>query len=111
MSTVLPLTPDEVLTTTRAVRRRLDFDRPVDLELVKECLEIAVQAPTGANHQDWHFVVVTDPDLRGALAEIYRRTSPAEAARAAKADPRLLAGAEYLHENIQRVPVLLVPCI
>ena len=57
----LNLSPDELLTTTRAVRKRLDFDRPVPLELVRECIEIATQAPTGSNQQGWHWVIVTDP--------------------------------------------------
>ena len=70
---MLPLSPDQLLTTTRAVRRRLDFERPVELALVKECLEIALQAPTGSNAQGWHFVVVTDPAKRLGLAELYRR--------------------------------------
>src|SRR5215472_3581619 len=70
---LLGLTPDEVLATTRAVRKRLDFSRPVEPEVIRECLEIAVQAPTGGNSQTWSFVVVTDPAKRQALGEIYRR--------------------------------------
>lgn len=58
------LTPDELLTTTRAVRKRLDYDRPVDPELIKECLTIAQQAPTGSNRQNWQFVVIGDPSVR-----------------------------------------------
>ena len=57
---LLDLTPDELLTTTRSVRKRLDFSRPVETELIDECLELAVQVPTGGNRQIWHFVVVTD---------------------------------------------------
>lgn len=45
------LTADEVLTTTRAVRRRLDLERPVDPELVRECVRIALQAPAGSNRR------------------------------------------------------------
>jgi nitroreductase len=56
---LLPLSPDELLTTTRAVRKRLDFDRPVERSVIEECLQIAIQAPTGSNLQRWHFVVVT----------------------------------------------------
>src|SRR5829696_314694 len=70
---MLPLTPDELLTTTRAVRKRLDLSRPVPLELVRECLEIALQAPSGSNKQSWHWVVVTDPAKRAAIGEIYRQ--------------------------------------
>ena len=70
----LPLSPDELLTTTRSVRKRLDLDRPVPLELVRECLQIALQAPTGGNSQGWHWLVVTDPGLRAQIGEYYRRS-------------------------------------
>src|SRR6185312_7926418 len=70
----LPLSPDELLTTTRSVRKRLDLTRPVPLELVKESLEVALQAPTGGNSQGWHWMVVTDPDLRSAVGDYYRRS-------------------------------------
>ena len=69
---VLELTPDELLSTTRAVRKRLDLERPVEREVLEECLRLAQQAPTGSYAQDWHFVVVTDPDLRAGLAELWR---------------------------------------
>src|SRR5688500_13614904 len=69
----LDLSPDELLTTTRAVRKRMDFDRPVGLDVVRECLEIALQAPSGSNAQAWQWVVVTDEAKRQALADIYRR--------------------------------------
>ena len=65
----LPLTPEELLSTTRAVRRRLDFDRPLELALVRECLQLAIQAPSGSNAQGWHFVVVTDPAVKLALGD------------------------------------------
>jgi nitroreductase len=64
---------DELLTTTRAVRRRLDLGRSVDGTLLRECLELALQAPSATNTQAWHFVVVTDPETRAALADLYRR--------------------------------------
>src|SRR5581483_10977809 len=67
------LSPDELLSTTRAVRRRLDLTRPVPDELIEECLSLALQAPSGSNRQGWHFVVVTDPALRQGLAELYSR--------------------------------------
>lgn len=120
----LDLTPDELLTTTRAVRRRLDLDRPVDLGLVRECLTIAQQAPTGSNAQDWHFVVVTDPGQRAGLAELYRRSYAkyrerrnAEAASAnlsedrAATQQRVVTSADHLAEVLDQVPVHLVPCI
>jgi nitroreductase len=70
---LIDLSPDELLSTTRAVRRRLDTSRPVDRVLVEECLELAVQAPTGRNRQRWEFVVVTDADKRRAVAEWWRK--------------------------------------
>src|SRR5215831_7373502 len=69
----LNLSPDELLTTTRSVRKRLDFSRQVEPELIRECLELAVQAPTGGNRQGWQFVVVTDAQKRSALGDIYRK--------------------------------------
>src|SRR5215216_4262888 len=69
----LNLTADELLTTTRSVRKRLDFDKPVERAVVEECLEIALQAPTGSNRQGWHWVVIEDPELKAAIADVYRR--------------------------------------
>src|SRR5260370_2572229 len=63
-----------VLTTTRSVRKRMDFDRPVPRELILECIEVAVQAPTGSNRQGWHFMVVTDPDKKKAIGDLYRKS-------------------------------------
>src|ERR1700759_3127237 len=73
--TVLPLSSDELLTTTRSVRKRLDLDRPVPLELVRECLDLALQAPSGSNSQGWHWLVITDPDTKQAIGELYRRST------------------------------------
>jgi nitroreductase len=123
-TSVLPLSPDELLSTTRSVRKRLDLDRPVPLELVKECLEVALQAPSGSNRQGWHFMVVTDAERRAAIGEFYRRSfadyaksgsfagslhgdDPARAA----VQQRVGDSAAYLAEVMGRVPVLLVPCI
>ncbi len=122
MST-LPLTLDQLLTTTRAVRKRLDFNRPVERDVLEECLAIAQQAPAASNMQNWHFVVVTDPSKRTALAEIYRKGWRAYRARgtgapSTYADPnraatqeRVRDSANYLAENLQQVPVLVIPCI
>src|SRR6476620_11896785 len=68
----LNLSVDEVLTTTRSVRKRLDFEKPVPREVVMECLELALQAPTGSNAQGWQWVFVDDPERKKALADIYR---------------------------------------
>jgi nitroreductase len=71
---LLPLTPDELLSTTRAVRRRLDLSRPVPLAVIREALEVALQAPSGGNRQRWHWIVVTDPELKAQVASYYRRS-------------------------------------
>src|SRR5689334_24942062 len=63
---------DELLSTTRAVRRRLDFDRPVERSVILECIGLAQQAPTATNAQDWRWLVVTDADKKAAIAEAYR---------------------------------------
>lgn len=119
------LTPDELLTTTRSVRKRLDFDRPVPMELIRECLEIALQAPSGSNSQGWQWIVVTDPETRAIIGEYYRRAveqylSPDGAGAAAvnTDDPdrlatmkRIRSSTAYLAENMGRVPVQLIPCI
>lgn len=70
----LNLSADEVLTTTRSVRKRLDFDRPVEREIVEECLELALQAPTGSNSQGWHWVVIEDAAKKKPLLISTRRT-------------------------------------
>jgi nitroreductase len=121
---VLSLTPDELLTTTRAVRRRLDLDRPVPRALVEQCLRIALQAPSGSNAQRWHWLVLTDPELRAAVGEHYRRAtedyqrSPGFAGRLHADDPdrsavqrRVGDSAAYLGQVMGRVPVLVIPCL
>jgi nitroreductase len=119
----LALTTDEVLTTTRSVRRRLDLERPVARPLIEECLRIAQQAPTGSNWQNWHFVVVTDPHQRAAVAELYRRgfeiyrTLPIAALNLPFDDParkatqaRVFASLEYLADHFHEVPAYVLPC-
>ena len=121
----LNLSADEVLTTTRAVRRRLDTSRPVAPELITECLEIAVQAPTGSNRQNWRFMVVTEPDLIAALASLYRRAGevagdylgvlprlePPDHARLEAANEKMYASAGHLSEHLHEVPGMLIPCL
>ena len=109
-------TADKLLTTTRSVRVRLDLTRPVPPELIEECLEIAVQAPQGSGNCRYHFVVVTDKAKRARLAELYRRAfprffSPEQLAQLRKTQPRDLASWEAQLENLQDVPVLIVPCV
>lgn len=69
---LLPLNPDQLLTTTRAVRKRLDFSRPVEDELIRECVEIAMQSPSGSNNMSMQFMIVKDPAKRKAVGEVYR---------------------------------------
>jgi nitroreductase len=121
----LPLGPDELLATTRAVRRSLDLERPVDLALIRECLELALQAPSGSNAQGWHFVVVTDPGKRRRIGELYQqafdayRSMPFSAhalAEQAQGEERpvmegVMRSAEALAANLSRVPVHLIPCV
>ena len=107
---------DHLLTTTRSVRRRLDLDRPVDPAVITDCLRIAIQAPTAANTQQWRWVVVTDPERRRGLAEIYRQASASYFSRAVERvmdeqTRRVFASAMYLAEILDRVPVHVVPCI
>jgi nitroreductase len=107
---------DYVLSTTRAVRKRLDLDRPVEPEIIADCLRLALQAPTGGNRQNWRFVVVTDPELRAGIAEYYRRAAlPYLQAGlgTARTDQqrRVQSSAVFLAENIDKVPVLVVPCV
>ncbi len=118
----LGLTSDELLTTTRSVRRRLDLDRPVEPEIIEDCLRIALQAPSGSNAQGWHWIVVTDPTLRAGIAECYRRAAlPYLDSRAtelaavdgehAAAHQRVTDSARYLTDNLHRVPVLVLGCL
>jgi len=124
---LLDLTPDALLSTTRSVRKRLDFSRPVEPELIDECLELAVQAPTGGNRQLWHFVVVTDAQQRKALGEIYRKgytfyrqQIAAESTNIASSRltrerqetlEKVRSSSEYLAEHMHEAPVLLIPCL
>jgi len=125
MSELLPLGLDELLTTTRAVRRRLDISRPIDRSVIDECLEIAVQAPTPSNLQNWHFVIVTDPEKKKALAELYRRgrelylSLPSEEpgmtygewAVSTPARQKVEDSAQHLNQHFEDAPVLFIPCI
>jgi nitroreductase len=107
-------TVEELLTTTRAVRRRLDLERPVDGRIVRDCLRLALQAPTAEGLTFGRWLVITDPPTRRQLAEVYARGIPAIRARAATfegpAKP-VYAAAEWLAKNLHRVPVLVVPCL
>ena len=113
---------DHLLTTTRSVRKRLDLTRPVEREVIEQCLEIAGQAPSGSNRQGWHFVVVTDGEKKQFIAERYRKawygynatrnvaTGPNLTAEE-KQLQRVISSAQYLADHLQDVPVLVIPCI
>jgi nitroreductase len=117
----LNLSADEVLTTTRSVRKRLDFERPVERSVVEECIEIAIQAPTGSNRQGWHWVVIEDQAKKQALADIYAanfaeyRNAPAptyiEGDTRGERQDAVRDSAIYLAENFHRAPMMLIPCI
>ena len=108
-------TIDHLLTTTRSVRKRLDLARPVEPEVIERCLELAIQAPSGSDRQGWHFVVITDPELRFGIAELYRKSyAPYAASRpqsgTGAARPQLRSSADYLAEHMHEVPVLVLFC-
>jgi nitroreductase len=119
----LGLGADDVLTTTRAVRKRLDLRRPVPRELVTECVRIATQAPSGRNRQRWDFVLVDDPGMRAGIADIWRRglvagvpgtggghdvsRQPANGAQWR----RIAASLDHLAEHLHQAPMLLIPCV
>ena len=119
------LTPDELPSTTRAVRRRLDLTRPVAPELIRECLALAQQAPSGGNRQAATFVVVTDPERRRALGDIYRRawdhytaegvgagppTVPAPDPQGRRRQRRIGRSVRYLADHLGEVPVHVMAC-
>src|ERR1700758_141204 len=119
--TTLNLSVDEVLTTTRSVRKRLDFEKPVPRGVLLECLELAIQAPTGGNQQAWQWVFVEDPDKKKVLAELYRknfqwysqqsRPEYSEGDSRAEQSDRVVSSAMYLAEHMHEAPVMMVPCL
>ena len=107
---------DELLTTTRSVRKRLDLKRPVERHVILECVRLSMQAPTASNAQDWRWLVVTDADKRAAIAEIYRSVGAEYLAHAAstESDPqtrRVYESALGLTETLAKVPVHVIPCL
>ena len=114
---LLDLSPDELLSTTRSVRKRLDFERPVEREVLDECLALAQQAPNASNSEPWRFVVVTEQATRAKLAECYAtgwagyRKAIDEQARAAATTSPVLDSAQYLADRFHEVPVMVLPCL
>ena len=114
MRVLLELTPDELLSTTRAVRKRLDLTRPLEREVLEDCLRLAQQAPTASYAQNWHFVVVTDPDERAALAELWRQVAgPYLERRGARGGQgaRIAEAVVHLAGHLHEVPVHVIPCV
>jgi nitroreductase len=117
----LNLSVDEVLTTTRSVRKRLDFDKPVPHEVLMDCLELALQAPTGSNSQGWQWVFVEEAEKKKAIGDIYlanaRPYLSAPSAEYPEGDTRgermglVRDSATYLAEHMHEAPVLLIPCL
>lgn len=109
---------DRLLTTTRAVRKRLDLTRPVPREVILDCLRVATQAPSGGNIQRWRWMVVDDPDLRLHLGELYRESHDPymEANRKAAAElgqtgrDGIMDSSQYLSDHLHEVPVHVIPC-
>ena len=120
--TELDLDPDQLLSTTRAVRKRLDFSRPVPDQLIRECVAMALQAPSGSNLVTMRFVVVRDEKKRQRIGDIYRqvyaryKASPAYPGNAAEdterdsAQRRVASSADYLGEHMGDAPVLVLGC-
>ena len=112
---------DRVLTTTRSVRKRLDLTRPVDPKLIEQAIEIAVQAPTGSNVQGWHFLVVTEPAAKAAIADLCRKGAeqyrtmprpdygPDDPRR--KQQARIAASGAYLSQHLHEVPAIVFVAI
>ena len=107
---------DELLSTTRSVRKRLDLTRVVPRGILRECIELSVQAPTGSNSQSWRWVIVDDPTLRMDLANLYRFAAEPYLTSSIGVTPagqtkRVFSSALYLMEHLHEVPVHVIPCI
>lgn len=121
--TMLDLSPDELLSTTRAVRKRLDFSKPVPDDLVRECVALALQAPSGGNQIAMRFVVVRDRATVAAVADVYQQcwqiyaSSPGFAGKIERdteelhaQQQRVASSATYLSEHMAECPVLVLGC-
>ena len=63
---------DRVLSSARSVRRKLDFERPIEPGILLDCIDIATQAPLGLGGESWRFIVVTEEHSKQRIAEVYR---------------------------------------
>ena len=109
---------DRLLTTTRAVRKRLDLTRPVPRQLILDCVRISTQGPAGGNHQKWRWVIVDDPDKKEVIADAYRRTYAPYIEQQQRAVERagnqgeknaIIDSSMHLADVLQDVPVLAIP--
>jgi len=118
----LQLSTDELLTTTRTVRKRLDFEKPVSRQVIQDCLDLALQAPNGSNLQQWRWLVVDDPERIGRLAALYNEAIAEYSkqyieegfAKTPGVDPafdRMNESVAHLAENLHRSPALVIPCM
>ncbi|MCU0497680.1 MAG: nitroreductase family protein [Anaerolineae bacterium] len=121
---MLNLTPEQLLTTSRSARKRFDFQRPVDLEVIRECIESALSTPSNLPLPTWQFVVITDPDKKDKFAQLYRRawdnhyrnlpnsiyTYTPDNEEARLTQQQLIESLEYLRDHLQQMPVLVIPC-
>jgi nitroreductase len=112
----LGLTADEVLTTTRSVRKRLDLTKPVERDVIVECIEIAHQAPTGSNLQGWRWLIVDDADKKQAIADYYRGNyypyiNDPDRPRRNEQGERILSSSTHLADHLHEVPVMVIPLI
>jgi len=112
---------DHILTTTRSVRKRLDLTRPVEPKVIEEAINLALQSPTGSNAQDWHFIVVTDPEKKKAIADLYRKSAdeyrnrprPSYGAEDPRAEQQKRIGESgaYLYQHLHEVPAFVFAAI
>ena len=118
----LGLDADGVLTTTRSVRKRLDLEKPVEREVIEECLEIALQAPTGSNTQGWQWIFITDPEKKKVIADFYGANYDMYTNRPDQPNygvddlrtsqrPKIMDSSRYLREDFHEDPVMMIPCI
>jgi nitroreductase len=117
---MLELSFDEVLTTTRTVRKRLDFDRPVERSVIEECMEIALQAPNGGNMNSWRWLAIDDPGLIKQIADIYNGglddyiatfDERGYAGGNVQGADRIATSTQHLRDNFHRCPALLLPIV